>query len=55
MKGRFLSCFRLYTYKNPMEVKIGDKQCKYFPVTSGLRQGFVLSSLFTSLYFNGII
>ena len=32
----------------------GDKVSDYFPVSSGLRQGYVLSPQFTSWYFNGI-
>ena len=38
-----------------MEVKIGNKQSDHFPVSTGLRQGCVLSPLLFSLYINGLV
>ena len=38
-----------------MEVKIGDKRSDQFPVSTGLRQGCVLSPLLFSLYINGLM
>ena len=43
VKGKFLSMLQVLYLENSMEVKIGDKRSDHFPVSTGLRQGCVLS------------
>ena len=48
VKGKFLSMLQVLYLENSMEVKIGDKRSDHFPVSTGLRQGCVLSPLLFS-------
>ena len=55
VKGKFLAMLQALYLENSMEVKIGDKWSDHFSVSTGLRQGCVLSPLLFSLYNNGLI
>ena len=55
VKGKFLAMLQALYLENSMEVKIGDKWSGHFSVSTGLRQGCVLSPLLFSLYINGLI
>ena len=51
----FLVMLQAFYLENSVEVKIGDKRSDHFPVSTGLRQGCVLSPLLFSLYINGLV
>ena len=55
MSGKFLVMIRALYLENSVEVKIGNKRSDHFPVSTGLRQGCVLSPLLFSLYINGLV
>ena len=55
VKGKFLAILQALYLENSMEVKIGDKRSDHFSVSTGLKQGCVLSPLLFSLYINGLI